>query len=67
MGHFGLFESPVCCKISKKMKDPLETIKHFRKKTKNENFEKVSQCRKIQKGRPLGFLRLQFAAKYQKN
>ena len=42
MGRFGLFESPVYCKISKKLKgDPLETIKNFQKKT-NENFEKVS-------------------------
>ena len=32
-GPFGLFENPVCCKISKKLKgDPLETLKRFRTK-----------------------------------
>ena len=35
-------------------------------KTRNENFETVSQCRKLERGDPLGFLKLQFAAKYQK-
>ena len=34
---------------------------------KNENFETVSQCRKLERGDPLGFLKLRFAAKYQKN
>ena len=34
---------------------------------KNENFETVSQCRKLERGDPLGFLKLRFAEKYQKN
>ena len=37
-GPFGLFKNPVCCKMSKKLKGPLETLKKFR--------EKVSQNRK---------------------
>ena len=51
----------------------MKTIKKFGnffektfEKTKNENFETVSQCRKLERGDPLGFLKLQFAAKYQK-
>ena len=58
-GPFRIFENPVCCKISKKLKGgPLGDIKKirkilesFRKKTRNENFEKVSFCRKSKKGR----------------
>ena len=42
-GLFGLFENPVCCKISKKLKgDPLETVKKIRKI--------VAQCRKNSEG-----------------
>ena len=34
-GPFGLFEDPVCCKISKKIEgDPLETLKNFQKNEK---------------------------------
>ena len=69
-GPFRLFENPVCCKISKKNEGDNRKIRIFFEKTfektKNENFETVSQCRKTRKGDPLGFLKLQFAAKYQK-
>ena len=50
-GPFRLFENPVCCKISKKMKETLWRYskntkfllkKFLKKKTKNENFETVS-------------------------
>ena len=35
----------------------------FEKKTKNENFETLMGAEKIERGDPLGFLKLQFAAK----
>ena len=35
-GPFELFENPVCCKISERIKrDPLETLKNFRKKMRS--------------------------------
>ena len=73
-GPFRLSENPVCCKISKKLRgDPLETYKkyiffwkNFGKKTKNEIFEQSHSAEKLERGDTLGFLKLQFAAKYQK-
>ena len=72
-GPFGLFETSVCCKISKNLKgdrlatkEKFEFLKKIQKKRKMRIL-KVSQCRKTRKGDPLGFLKLQFAAKYQKN
>ena len=51
--------------------DPLETlIKNFRKKTKNRKIRILSQSQsaeKFKKRDPLGFLKLQFAVKYQTN
>ena len=45
-GLFGLFENPICCKISNSLRDmdPLETLKIFEKK--------VSQCRRKLNGGP---------------
>ena len=34
---------------------------------KNEKFERSHSAEKVERGDPLGFLKLQFAAKYQKN
>ena len=66
-GPFGLFENPVCCKISKKLKrDPLETLKSCPKKTKNDHFEQShsdEKCRRV----ALGFFNIPSVAKYQKN
>ena len=71
-GPFGLFETSVCCKISKNLKGgPFGDKKNLKifwkkfKKTKKENFESLS-AEKLERGDPLGFLKLQFAAKYQK-
>ena len=51
----------------KKLKgDHFETIKKFSEKTKNENYEKDHSAEKFKRGDPLGFLKLQFAAKYYK-
>ena len=65
-GPFGLFENPVCCKISKKLKgDPLETLKSCRKKTKNDHFEQSHSDEKCRRG-ALGFFNIPSVAKYQK-
>ena len=56
-GLFGIFKHPFCCKISKKLKgDPLE----------RNNRKKVSQCRKTERGDPLGFFNIHSVAKQQK-
>ena len=72
-GPFGLFETSVCCKISKNLKgDRLATKEKFenflKKIQKNEKWEfwKSHSAEKLERGGPLGFLKLQFAAKYQK-
>ena len=63
-GPFGLFENPVCCTISNKLKgDPLKTktfsiFFNFRKKAKNENFEQSHSAEIHKRGDPLGFLPL---------
>ena len=61
----------LCCELFKKLKgDPFETLKIFQKKnkkSKNKNFEPFSECRKLGRGDPLGFSKLQFAVKYQEN
>ena len=52
------FKHPICCKISKKLKgDPLE-----RKKFQ----EKVSQCRKTERGILWGFFNIHSVAEHQK-
>ena len=53
------FKHPICCIISMKLKegDPLE-----RKKFKEK---KVSQCRKTERGDPLGFFNIHSVAKHQ--
>ena len=39
-GPFGNFEDPICCKISKEVKEEhFGNIKKLREKSKNENFE----------------------------
>ena len=48
---------------------PFETLKNFRKKTKNRKIRILSQSQsaeKLGRGDPLGFSKLQFAVKYQK-
>ena len=54
--------------------DPLETLKKFGKvfekiieKRNYENFEQSHSAEKLERGDTLGFLKLQFAATYQKN
>ena len=42
-GHFGLFETPVCCKIPKKWSEPF----------RDKKSRKVAQCRKKFKGGPI--------------
>ena len=65
-GPSGLFENPVCCKISKKLKgDPLETLKSCRKITKNDHFEQSHSDEKCRRG-ALGFFNIPSVAKYQK-
>ena len=54
--RFGIFEYPICCKISKKVKRTLWR-KTFRKK--------VSKSRKIEKGDPLGFFNNHSVAKHR--
>ena len=50
-GPFRLFENQFCCKISETLKgDPLETIKIFEKKIKNENFEKFHNAENCKRG-----------------
>ena len=65
-----LFENPVCCKISKKLKGgPFGVIKKIRKnfqKTKNANFETVSQCRKTRKEGPFGLFETSICCKILK-
>ena len=54
--------------------DPLETLKKFEKffekifekKTKNRVLKQSHSAEKVERGEPLCFLKLQFAAKYQK-
>ena len=54
--------------------DPLEAFKKiekffgkiFEKKTKNRFLKQSHSAKKLERGDPLGFLKLQFAAKYQK-
>ena len=59
VGPFGIFKHPICCKISKKLKgEPFGEKKILEKK--------VSQCRKTERGDPLGFFNLQSVAKHQK-
>ena len=59
-GTFWDFKHPICCKISKKLKgDPLDRKKILGKK--------VSQCRKTERGEPLGFFNIHSDAKQQKN
>ena len=58
-GPFGIFKHPICCKISKKLKEgPLGRKKFWKKK--------VSQCRKTKRGDPLGFFNIHSVAKNQK-
>ena len=40
--------------------------KKIEKKTKNENFESLIMPKKLERGDPSGFLKLQFAAKHEK-
>ena len=60
---FGLFENPVCCKISKKMKGPFGDIKIFRKL---KILKQSHSAEILERGDPLGFLKLRLAEKYQK-
>ena len=55
-GPFGIFKHPICCKISNKLKGG-----PFGKKNR-----KVSQCRKTERGDPLGFSNIHSVAKHQK-
>ena len=63
-GYFGLFENPVCCKISNKLKGGPFGDKKIRffliseKKTKNENFEQSHSAVIHKMGDPLDFLAL---------
>ena len=52
---FGLFENPVCCKISKKKlkEGPFVDIKKFSKKKQNESFEQSHSAEKC-KREPFG-------------
>ena len=66
----GLFNIYYVTKYLKKLKgDPFETLKNFRKKTKNRRIRSLSQshsAEKLERGDPLGFSKLQFAVKYRK-
>ena len=65
---FDFLKIQTVAKYFKKIKGGLfGDIEMFEKKTKNENFETVSQCQKLEEGLSLGFLKLQFAAEYQKS
>ena len=63
-GPFELFENPVCCKISNKLKGgsfedkKISIFFDFRNKTKNENFEQSHSAKIHKRGDPLGFLAL---------
>ena len=63
-GPFGIFENPVCCKISNKLKGGALETKNFRfflifeKKTKHENFEQSHSAEIHKRGDSLGFLAL---------
>ena len=62
-GPLGLFENPVCSKISEEMKGGPFGDKKFvfeicKKKTKNENFEQSHSAEILERGDPLGFLAL---------
>ena len=63
-GPFELFENPVCCKISNKLKGrsfeekKFRFFLNFRNKPKNENFEQPHSAEIHKRGDPLGFLAL---------
>ena len=66
MGLFGLFLKIQLLTNIKKMKwGPFGDIKKLRKKTKKQNFEVSLLLENLQWGVSLGFLKRQFAAKYQ--
>ena len=67
-GAFGFFENPVRCKISKNIEgEPFGDIDKFSiKKRKVRILKQSHSAEELKKGDPLGFLKLQFAAKYFK-
>ena len=68
-GAFGFCENPVRCKISKNVEgEPFRDIDKFSiKKRKVRILKQSHSAEELEKGDPLGFLKLQFAAKYLKN
>ena len=58
-GPFGIFKHPFCCKISKKLKGGPFGEKKILEKN-------VTQCRKTERGDPLGFFNIHSVAKHQK-
>ena len=56
-GPFGIFKHPICCKILKKLKGGPYGEKKILEK---------SQCRKTEKGDPLGFFNIHSVAKQEK-
>ena len=62
---FGLFENPVCFKISKKKSGPFRDIQTFSRKNKR-NFEHSDSAKNFQMVDPLGFFNILPIAKDQK-
>ena len=72
-GPFGLFETSVCCKISKNLKGgpfgDKKNLKIFFKNSKKRKMRvlKVSQCRKTRKRGPFGLFETSVCCKISKN
>ena len=62
----GIFTILPVAKYQKLKGDPLEALKNFRKKTRNENFEKCHSAEKC-KRETFGIFNIHSIAKYQKN